>query len=288
MENQTLKEKHQLICSVIIVTHNSQAYLGKCLASLKGQTLSPDRIVIVDSGSQQKEYLQIYEEDPLIHLCLLLDNVGFCRGNNIGMAAILPQSDYVLFLNPDAFLTPTFLEQALEYLEAPSHARVGALTGVLLGYDIKKDQPTGNFDSTGVFQEWYGRWYDRGQGEPYQMGLYSEEEKVPALCGALMLCRKKALDDILLSPYEVMDSTFYMYKEDIDLSLRLRRQGWSLIFLPHLIAYHCRGWQKDRKQVPHHLRLLSAKNEMRLHARLYSPYFIYSMLKYILVKVFNF
>ena len=32
-----------------------------------------------------------------------------------------------------------------------------------LGYDIKSDQPTGKYDSTGIFRTWYGRWHDRAR-----------------------------------------------------------------------------------------------------------------------------
>lgn len=272
-------------CSVIIVTHNSQQHISKCIEALEKQTRVPDWIGIIDSGSTCTEYLSQYANQSNIFLHLSEENLGFCCGNNRGMAH-LPDTDYVLFLNPDAFLTPTFLEHALAYMELPTSHQVGALTGVLLGYKIQQDQPTGKIDSTGIFQSWYGRWYDRYQGEEAtQYKLVSES--VPAICGALMFCRKTALDSVLLSPHEVMDSTFYMYKEDIDLSMRLRQKGWQLMFLPDLIAYHCRGWQTDRSRVPKELRRLSARNELRLHARLYSPYVFYSLIKYGYVQLFE-
>lgn len=103
-----------------------------------------------------------------------------------------------------------------------------------------------------------------------------------------MLCRKKALDEVLLQGGAIFDPSFYMYKEDIDLSLRLRRKGWSLMYVPSLVAYHCRGWKKERKDVPKAYRLLSARNEMRLYARSGSPYVIYSALKYAAVKLLNY
>jgi N-acetylglucosaminyl-diphospho-decaprenol L-rhamnosyltransferase len=278
---------NELTCSVIIVTHNSQLYLDQCLAALKQQTVQADRIIIVDSGSDEIDYLLAWKKEDNLRLFLIKENIGFCQANNLGMAHLFPNSQYVLFLNPDAFLTPSFLEEAMAYMELPSSSRVGALTGYLLGYDIQANQPTGKIDSTGIFQKWYGRWYDRGQGSFYNHPN-GREEKIPAICGALMFCRKEALDQVTLKSYQVMDPTFYMYKEDIDLSLRLRQKGWSLLFVPHLISYHCRGWKKDRAQIPRELRLLSARNEIFLHTRLYSPYFIYSVLKYLFVRVFNF
>lgn len=284
---EIMHKTSQVFCAVIIVTHNSQAYIDKCLESLQKQTRHPDRIIIIDSGSDDPTYLSRYQHTENVDLHLIKTNIGFCQGNNIGMAQLPFEVDYVLFLNPDAFLTPEFLGKAIQCMEAPSSSNVGVLTGLLLGYSYYENQATGTIDSAGIFQTWYGKWYDRSQGEVYTQQYY-QRESIPAICGALMFCRKKALDSVVLDgPHEVMDPSFYMYKEDIDLSLRLRQRGWMLIFEPQFIAYHCRGWNKDRTEVPRHLRLMSARNEMRLHARLYSPYVIYSALKYAAVKILN-
>lgn len=273
-------------CAVIIVTHNSQVYLPRCMELLQAQSKKPDAIVIVDSGSKDTSYLSPFQNIEGVQVYVTKENIGFCQGNNLGMSRLPEVIDYVLFLNPDAFLTPNFLEEAINYLDQPCSAHVGALSGLLLGYNMVQRQPTGKIDSAGIFQTWYGKWYDRAQSKDND-GQYTQVEEVPALCGALFLSRKKALDTIMLGAYEVMDPSFYMYKEDIDLSLRLRRKGWKLIFDPHLVAYHCRGWKTDRSQVPRSLRLLSARNEIRLHKRLRSPYLFYSIFKYCGVKVLN-
>lgn len=273
--------------AVMIVTHNSQLYLAKCLESLKQQTYLPTTIYLIDSGSTDCQYLTAYQQDPLIHLHLCKENVGFCQGNNIGMALLPSTTQYVLFLNPDAFLTPFFLEKALAYLDSPHASVIGGITGILAGYDIHRDQPTGLIDSTGIFRSWSGRWYDRNQGEPFAKVNVKEIELIPAICGALMLCRKQALDEVALTPHEVMDRSFYMYKEDIDLSLRLRRQGWELALYPELLAYHCRGWNRNRAKVPKHFRLLSARNEIKLYKRMRSPYVLYALCKYLAVRWLN-
>lgn len=274
-------------CAVIIVTHQSDLYLAKCLRCLFEQTFLPEQIIIVDSGSSSKNYLEKYEKEPLIKIIYCQKNVGFCQGNNIGMSHLKKGIDFILFLNPDAFLSASFLQDAVNEMEAKENQRIGVLSGILLGYDIALDQPTGKVDSTGIFRTFYGRWYDRDQGKDLALCRYHLNEKVPALCGALLFCRKLALEEVMLSPFEVMDKRFFMYKEDIDLSLRLQRKGWSLLFCPALEAYHCRGWKKDRKQVPKQLKMLSAKNEVLLYSRLRSPFLFYSLLKYLTVKLFN-
>lgn len=274
-------------CAVIIVTHKSQLYLETCIQALKKQTQLAHQLIIVDSGSPDTRYLQAYAEDPMITLHLVKDNIGFCQANNLGMSLVDSTCQYVLFLNPDAFLTPTFLAQAVQIMQKPNSQKVGALSGILLGYHIQDQQPTGTIDSTGIFRTWYGKWYDRAQGVSYHPKHDQKIENVPALCGALMFCRMEALKSVEFAPHIVMDPSFYMYKEDIDLSIRLRKKYWVLQFNPALIAYHCRGWKKDRSQVPRHLRLLSAKNEMRLYVRLKSPCLFYSVLKYLAVKGLN-
>jgi len=274
-------------CAVIIVTHNSKPFLKKCLECLQNQSLLPAQIIIIDSGSDPLENVGL--DNQYLNLCSYVsrNNVGFCKGNNIGLSLVKDEIKYILFLNPDTFLSSDFIEKAKSYLEREDQEKTAAISGLLMGYDISKDCPTGKIDSTGIFRKWYGNWYDRDQGKIYQKQFFTQEESVPALCGALMFCRKNALSTVLLAPNEVWDNSFFMYKEDIDLSLRLRKKNWDLKFLPELIAYHCRGWQPDRGKIPKRLRLLSARNEIKICTRIHSPCLIYSSIKYLSVKFFN-
>ncbi|MBA2369873.1 MAG: glycosyltransferase family 2 protein [Candidatus Protochlamydia sp.] len=281
------KKNANSACAVIIVTHNSQPYLATCLAHLKAQTRGPDKIIIVDSGSLDTGYLKSYAKDAKIELCLLKENIGFCQGNNIGFSHVAPETNYVLFLNPDAFLWPSFISSAISRMENIEGKNIGVLSGILLGYNLEKNAATGLIDSSGIFRSWYGKWYDRDQGKAYSETHFLNSEQVPAICGALMFCRMQAIQSVCLAPNQVMDESFFMYKEDIDLSLRLRKKGWVLVFDPKLKAFHCRGWSINRAKVPRVFRLMSAKNEMRLNARLKSPYYFYSALKYFAVKLFD-
>ena len=280
-----MKTQVKPLCAVIIVTHNSQPHLPTCLAYLKAQTLAPDQIIIVDSGSADTGYLHAHPKEDRIEVCLHKENIGFCKGNNIGLSHVSSKTEYVLFLNPDAFLWPSFIQKAVAGMV--ENASIGVLSGLLLGYDLKKKAATGLIDSSGIFQTWYGKWYDRHQGEPYAGPVFLDNERVPAVCGALMFCRFQAIQSVFLGPNQAMDERFFMYKEDIDLSLRLRKKGWSLVFDPSLTAFQCRGWNQKRAKVPRAFRLMSAKNEMKLNARLKSPYYFYSALKYLAVKLLN-
>ncbi|WP_028578956.1 glycosyltransferase family 2 protein [Desulfogranum japonicum] len=269
--------------TIIIVTHNADAYFAACLDSLYGQSLAPRQVLVVDSGSRSVDYLEkLGNAYPFI--TVQEDNIGFSRANNAGLSCCDMESDFFIFLNPDTVLPSKCLETACAELKSCPEA--GCLTPRLLGYDLQGQAPSGRLDSTGIFRKAYGRWYDRGQGE-VEHGQYSSREFVPAACGAFFFMRKEALQDVLLAPDTLFEPEFFLYKEDIELSLRLRRKGWRILYSPSVIAYHGRGWQADRKKMEYGLRMQAARNEMILYRKHPSPYFFWAMLKWLLVKYFR-
>jgi len=273
------------ITAVIIVTHNSQDVLPLCLESLVQQSREPDTICIVDSGSDDTRYLTEAEEQFDLLVVRKEENVGFARGNNAGVAASKDRSiDYLLFINPDTFLHRDALDRATRYMHM--NPRAALVTGLLRGYDLSRRRPTGRIDSAGIFRKWYGRWYDRGQGE-MDDGQYPAAENIPAACGAFMFCRKKALMDAALGDDAVFDEDIFLYKEDIELCLRLREKGWFIGYSPELMAYHGRGWQGSRKNMSRNLRITAARSEVLLYKKHPSPYMLWAMGKYVLVSLFN-
>ena len=272
--------------SVVIVTHNSSVFMSRLIYSLECQTKMPDLVVIVDSGSTSTEYLDRLRTSALTCSIILKSNIGFAAGSNEGWR-ISRDHDFVLFLNPDAFLTPDYLEQSIQFMEDEAQQNVGMLTGTLLGYNISQDCPTGFVDSTGIMQTWYGRSYDRDQGAPTSVlkKYGGKPNAVPAICGAAMLARQAALSSVSVGG-NIFQSDYFMYKEDIDLSWRVARAGWTLIHHPDLAVYHCRGW-KSRTAMPKALRLLSAKNEIKMFYKHRSPYIFFGLIKYCGVKLLN-
>lgn len=273
-------------CIVITVVYNSQKHLEKWFQAIHLQTTIPKQVILVDTGSKDKSYLDPYRK--FVTVVEAPAESGFCKGNNIGWQEIDPEIKYVLFLNPDAFLSPSFIDDAIAIMEEPANSKYGALTGLLHGYDIGSDMPTGLYDSTGIFRTSWGHWYDRDQGKGIETAALKNREAIPAICGACIFARRSALESVLIRGEEVFDNSFYMYKEDIDLSLRLRNRGWTLQLEPDLKAYHCRGWQADRQKMPKKMRLSSAKNELTLHVRQREAIpTLYSACKYLAVKYLN-
>ncbi|MCI5150219.1 MAG: glycosyltransferase family 2 protein [Candidatus Electrothrix sp. MAN1_4] len=268
--------------TAIIVTYNSQDVLPQCLDALNQQSTQAD-IIVVDAGSRDTAYVESYSNSENIQV-IFCENIGFSRANNRGYQAISQTTKYILFLNPDAFLTKNALQTALTFLQR--NKQVGCVGGRLLGFDQKNKCPTGLVDSTGVFRTWYGCWYDRSQGEQ-DTGQNLIQEDVPALCGAFLFCRQTMLAKLAEEKRhqaKVFDPDFFLYKEDIELCLRIRKSGWRLVYQPAIQVYHCRGWKKQREQVPYSQRLTATHSELILYKKHPSLYVIWALAKYVLVR----
>lgn len=262
---------------IIIVTHNAEQVIGRCLSAIEAQTIRPAQTILVDSGSSDISYLNRFKSESVSLYCR--DNIGFAAANNFGVAQIKDTPEYVLFINPDTFLLPNSIEAALQV--HARHGDIAALTGKLHGFDLATGTASGLLDSTGIFRTWYGRWYDRGQGRA-DGACFAREELVPAICGAFMFCRMQALADELPT---IFDESFFMYKEDIDLCLRLRKKGWKLLYTPEVELFHARGWAKDRRAMDRELKLLASRNEIRLTLKHRSIYLTWALAKYLAVRV---
>jgi GT2 family glycosyltransferase len=266
--------------AAIVVTHNSEDVIEQCLQCLIAQKFPLDTILVVDSGSADISSLEALQQSYPINL-LCTDNIGFARANNLGYEKLGHDIEYVVFVNPDLFVAADCVRKGVQLCTEDDS--VAMVSGRLLGYDLQKGTASGRIDSTGILRTWYGRWYDRGQGE-LDHGQYGTRQMMPALCGALLFCRKSAFENQGTS---VFDPDFFLYKEDIELGLRMRKAGWNLLYAPEITAFHCRGWNDDREAMPIKLRLLAAKSEVLLYKKHSSPYMLWALLKYFLVAVLH-
>jgi GT2 family glycosyltransferase len=116
---------------------------------------------------------------------------------------------------------------------------IGIFSVGLEKYSIDEGRPLTFYDSLGIQCDAFGRWKDI-QG-PCSIAN-RKEIKYEAICGAFMLCKSTALKALPDSRGNIgFEESFYMYKEDIELSLRLGKQ-WGIKVFTDLKAYHCRGW----------------------------------------------
>ncbi len=268
---------------VVTVTYNSDRFFDMYMASLEAQTYSPDLVVLVDSGSTDPHFLERSGAYSVPVEIKRETNVGFCAGSNIGWRHVR-DFDYIFFLNPDAFPAPDFLEKAVSYMD--THSEVGMIVPSLIRYDIENRTSLDVIDTTGVVRNWHG-FPERDQSKPVEaLKRYTAPNPIPWLCAAAVLARREALNAVVETGDQLFDESFFMYKDDTDLSWRVRRAGWALMHHPDLLGYHCRGWL-SRRAMSRKARRLSARNEVQMCWKNRSLFVIVSGMKYLLVRCFD-
>jgi GT2 family glycosyltransferase len=269
--------------TAVIVTHNSPPVLKRTVEALLNQSMPLNQIVIVDNGSTDPEVVKELARLNGRIAVIFQSNVGFAAANNLAMRRYADKTDYFLLVNPDAVLACDWVFGAHAYLDSPRGALAGIVSSPLRGMDVGTEQPTGFWDTLGIYRAPSGRWYDRGMRERVAERLAPSTPYQPtAICGALMFFSVTTYHAVI-SPHGFFDERFHTFKEDIELSLRVRRKGYRLIMLPELLAWHCRGWPKKRGDAPYWARKLSARNEVTIAARYSAIALPGSIIKYLYV-----
>lgn len=235
--------------SVNIVTWNSMKYLSACLERLYKQTFSDFEVIVVDNASEDGSPEFIERCYPDILVIRNHSNQGFSRVHNRAIDA--SSGKYIMPLNPDVLMTPTYIQELLDALI--KHQDAGIAVGKL--YFPNTDV----IDGAGLFINKARRQYLRGHLEKDD-GRFNSIEYVFGADGAAPLYRREMLEDIKLD-YEYFDEDFFAHKEDLDLSWRAQLYGWKVIYVPTAIAYHYRSFKPgSRKQMPKEVKMHAVKN----------------------------
>jgi GT2 family glycosyltransferase len=239
--------------AVAIVSWNSARFLPACLDSLGALVRPPAEIVVVDSGSTDAS-VRVAREHPGVAVDARGENVGFCRGTNLGIAATT--SPFVLALNPDTRLERDFLEELLPAFEDPA---VGLAAGKLLRFERTI------LDSAGQELSRSRRPRDRGYGRP-DRGQFDSDAEVFGACGAAALYRRAALESIADPGGQVFDESFFAFGEDLDVAWRARRLGWRAVYRHRAVGYHARGSTgREPGLIGRRAALLARSPEIRFH-----------------------
>lgn len=218
--------------SINLVTWNGERYIENCLRSVLNQTFKDYAIIIIDNGSTDQTVELINERFPQFKVIHHKENLGFAKAHN--QAIHWTNSDYILCLNQDVVLAQNFLEALVSFMD--SHSLAGAVTGKILR--LQDSQETKYIDSVGLKISKSFRIVDLGTAEVDEE-QYDIAEEVFGASGAAPLYRRKALEEVSFQK-EFFDESFFSYKEDVDLSMRLRIAGWQIWRAPAAAAYHDR------------------------------------------------
>lgn len=234
--------------SVIIVNYNVQPFLEQCLLSVLNAIKKVDtEVFVVDNNSVDGSVAMVKERFPFVHLIENKKNTGFSYANN--QAIKIATGEYVLLLNPDTVVEEDTFEKVVSFMDA--HPEAGGLGVKMLDGkgkflpESKRGLPTPAVAFYKIFglaalfpkSKLFGK---------YHLGYLDKDEihQVDILSGAFMLMRKSALDKVGL-----LDETFFMYGEDIDLSYRIILGGYKNYYFPETRIIHYKGESTKKSSV---------------------------------------
>jgi len=213
--------------SIVVVTWNSAPFLPRCFDGIANQTHRETELIVVDNASSDDSLAKVPANATIIRN---ETNAGFARAANQGIAAA--RGDFVLLVNPDAYLTPTYIERLLR--ANPD----GAATGKLLRGVGTAIEPTNVIDSMGIRMTRTGRHFDIDR---------EVSGEVFGVSGAVALYSMAFIRDVSIDG-EFFDEDFFAYREDADVAWRSRLFGWRAIAVPDAIAYHVRTVTPSRRR----------------------------------------
>lgn len=207
---------------VIVVNWNSSEDTIQCVESLQSSNAAGLRILLIDNASFDDSLVRFKERLSGIDLIESPENLGFSGGCNLGIRrALADEADFVWLLNNDAIPEARALDAMLEVMRGD--AEVGAVGSAI--YYPGEDKR---------LQAWGGGWISFLTGRTRHCKSREEAEKLDYLTGASLLIRRQVLEDIGL----LDEDAFFMYWEDCDFSLRMRKAGWKLAVAEDSIVYH--------------------------------------------------
>jgi GT2 family glycosyltransferase len=216
------------VIAVIIVNWNGRTLLDACLDSVLTQSRKPDLVYLVDNGSSDGSVDYVRSRWPAVSVIETGSNLGFAGGNNVGIrAAIAAGAHAILLLNTDAQLLATALERLVEVLD-----RGGSKLWAVAPKIRYRSAPDVIWAAGGRFDWWRGLVVDRGWNEK-DAGQYDRPEEVESATACCLLVRSSAFREVGL-----LDESYFMYFEDADFAVRLRKAGGSIVYEPGAGVLH--------------------------------------------------
>jgi GT2 family glycosyltransferase len=214
--------------TTVILNWNGIADTRECLNSLRGITYPNNHILVIDNGSKEDEASLIEQEyGSFVTVLRNIENLGFAGGANVGMRRALEEgTDYVLLLNNDVTVAPSFLEAMIDAAEA--RRRPAALCPKA----YFQDRPGVIYSTGGSVNMWTGVARQLGRGE-LDTGQFERAARRDYADGLCMLIPLAAVREVGL-----LDEEYFNYWEETDWCVRARAKGLRCFYVPEARVWH--------------------------------------------------
>lgn len=231
--------------AVVVIHYCQPESLRRTLAALSAQSLKPAKVLVVDNGDGSS--CRVVAAEFGVDLHAMHANPGFAAAANVGLALLTSEFDAVLVLSHDAELAEGALDALVDTLALHPGA---AIVGPILGNGRARDHV---WSAGGGRRRWSGLPYHRAADMALRDVMGSTCEDVEWVDGACMLVRATAYRTV-----GGLDESWFLYVEELDWQLRLRRAGWRILCDRRAVACQWPGLMPP---------YLEARNLLRLSIR---------------------
>lgn len=213
-------------CDLSIITINYNGVEDTCelIDSIPKEDFSIE-VIVVDNASVRDEASEIERRFPHITTIRSDENLGFAGGNNIGYKH--SHGRYILFINNDTVFGSSKIKPMMERME--SNAKIGVICPKLVFFDSPHSIQYAGYTPLSRITL---RNRAIGCGEQ-DNGQYNEARQTPYAHGAAMLVRREAIEKAGLMP-----ECYFLYYEELDWSISIRRSGYEIWYEPLTTIYH--------------------------------------------------
>lgn len=233
--------------SIIIVSYNTKDLLEQTIQSIINTVNDINyEIIVVDNASVDGSIDMVNDKYKEVILYENDTNGGFAKANNIGIK--LAKGKYILLLNSDTIVIEECIKKCVSYLN--SNESVGALGCKVVLPNGKLDKACKRGYPTPEASLYYMLRMDKLFPKVKRFGRYNltylnenETNEVDSLVGAFMMIRRESITEVGL-----LDEEFFMYGEDIDWCMRIKKAGWKIIYHPEVKIIHFKGASSKKKR----------------------------------------
>ena len=204
--------EHEPMVSVIVLNYNGQHCIKDCIESLLAQSYTNREFIIVDNGSVDNSLEIIKDFIPRIRVITNSVNVGFTKGNNIGIRAA--KGDLISFVNNDTRVHTDWLRHLVNYLKRNAHI------GIIMGVIYYEDYPELIWSAGGLVDLLTGMTWHIGKLRRIQeLNTNIQPDYIPN-CGSVI--RKEVLRDV-----GMLNEKYFLYSEDVDLGYKIKKANYK-------------------------------------------------------------
>lgn len=219
-----ISDKQSLV-TIIIINWNAGDLLERCVSSLLSQTVLPREIIVVDNASTDGSVKRIRDKFPSVRVIESTRNLGFAAANNLAVQEACSGSEWIAFLNPDAFPEAGWLGALLS--AATTHPEY-----VIFGSRLMDANSPAIVDGIGDVYHACGLVWRAGNGVLLGSGDRVARE-IFSPCAAAAMFRKDAL--LAAGGF---DEDYFCYVEDVDLGFRMQLLGYGCWYVPEAVSLH--------------------------------------------------